>query len=1067
MNNFQLSELIDLPAVQKMANANYKASGMPIGIIDAFNGSVLVGTGWQEICVKFHRANPESLKRCQASDKHIKHNLVKGEACHYKCKNGLWDIGIPIIIAESHLATLFLGQFFYEGEIPDRNYFVRQANEFDYNLGDYLKALDQVPVFKHEKVDFIIEYNKSLVGFITDMAESSVSKRNINRALIESEQRYRRLAENSPDMIYRMSLSDGKYEYVSPAAVRIFGHPPETWYDNPFLIREVIHPDWHSYFEEQWENLFKGFVAPIFEYKIVHKDESIRWINQRNIMVKDDKGCPVAIEGVVSDITDRKRAEDALRESESRYRAFFEKGPDGIVILDPETTQYIEFNNQTCRQLGYSREEFAKLRMTDIEAKETDEETRNRIQQVVKNGFDDFETLQRTKQGEIRHVHVTAQLIDIAGRQVYHCIWRDVTNRKRAEEALRESEENMRYILKHDPNAIAVYDVNLFYIAVSDRYLQDYDVKEENIIGKHHYEVFPEMPQKWKDVHQRCLAGAIERNEDDWFERPDGSITYNRWECRPWRWVDGEIGGIITYTEVTTERKKTEKALKEREEKYRNLFDNAEVGIFRSRLDGSEVIEINRKFLDIVGMTMEETIGKPSVDLWIDPKERDEMVKRLIADGSVSAFEFKFLNKRQGSVRNCLTSLRLYREQGLLEGSILDITERKQAENEKAKLEVQLFQAQKMESVGRLAGGVAHDFNNMLSIIIGFTDMAIDTVGPASPIVSNLEEIRKAANRSADLTRQLLAFARKQTIAPEVLDLNKTIEGMLKMLRRLIGEDIDLAWLPGKNLWKVKVDPSQIDQILANLCVNARDAISGVGKMTIETGNDVFDDDYCASHPGFSPGDYMMLTVSDNGSGMDKATLDKIFEPFFTTKEQGKGTGLGLATVYGIVKQNNGFINVYSEQGQGTTFTIYLPRHMGKIKLMQRKNSAESAERGNETILLVEDDSAILKMTTMMLEKYGYTVLAANTPGKAIRTAEAHTDQIDLVMTDVVMPEMNGRDLVRNLLSLYPNLKRLFMSGYTANVIAHHGVIDPGVNFIQKPFSMKNLAEMVRKVLDE
>jgi CheY-like chemotaxis protein len=360
---------------------------------------------------------------------------------------------------------------------------------------------------------------------------------------------------------------------------------------------------------------------------------------------------------------------------------------------------------------------------------------------------------------------------------------------------------------------------------------------------------------------------------------------------------------------------------------------------------------------------------------------------------------------------------------------------------------------------------VAHDFNNMLGIILGYTEMALDQVDPKQPLHANLEEIRKATNRSADLTRQLLAFARKQTVAPKLLDLNETVEGTLKMLRRLIGEDIDLDWRPKTDLWPVKVDPSQIDQILANLCINARDAISGVGKLTIETGNNTFDEDYCATHAYFVPGEYVMLAVSDDGCGLDKETLVHIFEPFFTTKEFGKGTGLGLSTVYGIVKQNNGFINVYSEQGQGTAFSIYLPRHVGKADQIQRYTPVESVAHGHETILLVEDEPSILNMTTMMLERQGYTVLAASTPGEAIRMAREHAGKIHLLMTDVVMPEMNGRDLARNLLSRYPHLKRLFMSEYTANVIAHHGVLDPDVHFIQKPFSIQNLASAVRGVM--
>ena len=395
--------------------------------------------------------------------------------------------------------------------------------------------------------------------------------------------------------------------------------------------------------------------------------------------------------------------------------------------------------------------------------------------------------------------------------------------------------------------------------------------------------------------------------------------------------------------------------------------------------------------------------------------------------------------------------------------TLQDITDRKQAEAEKEKLQAQLNQAQKMESVGRLAGGVAHDFNNMLGVILGRVEMAMDQVDPAQPLFADLREIRKAAERSANLTRQLLTFARKQTIAPRIIDLNEAVEGMLKMLRRLIGEDIDLTWRPKKNLAPVKMDPAQIDQILANLCVNSRDAISGVGKITIETDVVSFDEAYCADHAGFIPGEFIMLAVSDNGRGMDPETVSRLFEPFFTTKEVGKGTGLGLASVYGAVKQNNGFINVYSEPGQGTTVKIYLPPHRAKTPLQADEATAKPTAGGSETILLVEDEPAILQLSAMMLERLGYAVIAAETPGEAIRLAHEHGGPIDLLMTDVVMPEMNGRDLAKNLLSIYPDIKRLFMSGYTANVIAHHGVLDEGVHFIQKPFSNRDLAVKVRE----
>jgi signal transduction histidine kinase/CheY-like chemotaxis protein len=399
--------------------------------------------------------------------------------------------------------------------------------------------------------------------------------------------------------------------------------------------------------------------------------------------------------------------------------------------------------------------------------------------------------------------------------------------------------------------------------------------------------------------------------------------------------------------------------------------------------------------------------------------------------------------------------------------SFSDITERKQAAEEKLRLEGQLQQAQKMESVGRLAGGVAHDFNNMLCVILGHAELGLMRLDPSHPVCADLQEISKTAQRSADLTRQLLAFARKQTIAPKVIDLNETVAGMLKMLQRLIGEDIELLWQPSADLWQVKMDPSQLDQSLANLCVNARDAIENTGRITIETENSSIDAEYCAANPEATPGNYVRLTVSDDGSGMDRETLLHIFEPFYTTKEQGKGTGLGLATVYGIVKQNKGFISIYSEPGQGTTFSVYLPRDAGERgTLAATGDQAAAVPHGRETILLVEDEPAILNIALLMLEKQGYTVLAASTPGEAIRMAREYPGNIQMLMTDVIMPEMNGRDLAKNILSLYPRVKRLFMSGYTADVIAHHGVLDEGVHFIQKPFSLPTMAAKVRMVLD-
>ena len=410
--------------------------------------------------------------------------------------------------------------------------------------------------------------------------------------------------------------------------------------------------------------------------------------------------------------------------------------------------------------------------------------------------------------------------------------------------------------------------------------------------------------------------------------------------------------------------------------------------------------------------------------------------------------------------------LELHGSQRSVGGLAFDITAQKVAEKERVKLEGQLHQARKMESVGRLAGGVAHDFNNMLGVIIGYTEMALGSVPPGDRMQGQLQEVLEAAKRSADLTRQLLAFARKQTVEPRVMDLNAAVEGMLKMLRRLIGEDIELIWSPGLDLDLVKIDPSQIDQLLANLCVNARDAIAGVGEITIETSTAILDEACCAEHPELTPGKYVLLSFSDNGCGMEPETLEMLFEPFFTTKDRGSGTGLGLATVYGMVKQNNGHISVYSEINHGTTFNVYLPPCGEGVSDRQDMETEAPLEGGAETILLVEDDQAILRMTGEILEELGYRVLASRSPGVALSLAEKIKGRIDLLITDVIMPEMNGRELEEKLLSRYPGIKCLFMSGYTANVISRHGILEGGVHFIQKPFSIKTLSAKIREVLD-
>jgi PAS domain S-box-containing protein len=515
-------------------------------------------------------------------------------------------------------------------------------------------------------------------------------------------------------------------------------------------------------------------------------------------------------------------------------------------------------------------------------------------------------------------------------------------------------------------------------------------------------------------------------------------------------------------------REKAEKELLTSEERFRAIFEGAPVGIGMAR--GQKHLLVNAAHARLFGYDSPEELLSVPVASLLPVEAQAELIernkRRERGEDLPSTYETTGLRKDGTTFPFLIDIARIQLPEGAATlGFFRDLSEIKRMEAERARLESQLLQSQKIESVGQLAGGVAHDFNNMLGVILGHAEFALDQTEPSDPLRESLEEIQKAAKRSAQITRQLLAFARKQPASPKVLDLNDTIEAMLRMLRRLIGEDIELEWKPGGHLWRLKIDPSQVDQLLANLVANARDAIPGVGKIEIETDNVTLDEQYCEGNTGFVPGEYVLLSVSDSGSGMEKEELSKIFDPFYTTKEPGKGTGLGLSTVYGIVKQNGGFINVYSEPGFGTTFRIYLPRTLEEAAAVAEPVAA--VRRGSETILVVEDEEAILGLARRSLASLGYRVLAAGNAAEAQKLAEENKGSIDLLITDVVMPEMNGKELAERISTITPGIKCLFMSGYTAEVIAHRGVIDEGVNFLPKPFSLKTLGSKVREVLDE
>jgi two-component system, cell cycle sensor histidine kinase and response regulator CckA len=657
------------------------------------------------------------------------------------------------------------------------------------------------------------------------------------------------------------------------------------------------------------------------------------WTLDTSGPLRDADGQIIGVIGLVQDITERKRTDEEMgllkRSIDGAAHAAFWLDADGRIV-------YV--NDAACRQLGYRREELLDLTIGDVNVDVTLEGWAGLREEIKRAGSSIRTAVHRRKDGSTLPVEVSSSWIPYEGRDYFNGFAVNITERQRAETALRDSERRARGILNAIPDLVFRLDRGGTFLDfkadVADLYLQ-----AATFIGRRHQEVLP--PGLADSIDQHTTAALA-------------------------------TGHLQTF-------------------EYR---------------------------------------------LHVPTRGERSYEARMVPCGSNEVTAF-----------------------------VRDVTDVRRADHERELLQAQLLQALKLESVGRLAGGVAHDFNNMLAVVIGHADLVLRQLDPASPLYSDLEEIRTAARRSADLTQQLLAVARRQTVAPRILDLNRSVDDIVGMLRRLVGESVEVAWQPAAHPTFVKIDPSQVDQILTNLCVNARDAIADIGRIRIETRSDTLDEAKCVGHPGRIPGRFHVLVVSDSGHGIEQGLLQHIFEPFFTTKDTGKGTGLGLATVYGIVTQNRGFIEVASEVGQGTTFTIYFPQHLEPAAAAASGPSKTSAG-GHETILLVEDEVSLLKFTRRVLLSLGYSVLSAASPEEALRLAGEHEAEIDVLVTDVVMPGMNGRDLGDRLLVAHPDLKRVFVSGYPEEIVAHQGMVDAHLHFLQKPFSPEQLAAKVREALE-
>ena len=761
----------------------------------------------------------------------------------------------------------------------------------------------------------------------------------------------------------------------------------------------------------------------------------------------------------------RKQREDALeRQALVGHFDYLTRYANDIIFLANPEGRIVEANERALETYGYTREELLQLHISDLRSPETRASVdADRKQAELQDGLR-YETVHQRKDGTTFPIEASSRVIEVQGQHYYQGILRDITEREQGEQALRESERRFRELLENVNSAAVMLDASGRVTFCNDYLARLSGWSRGETTGQDWFAMF--VPEDIRDTVRQVFQYAVQSgfcpvHYESTILTRQGEKRLIAWNNTVLKDPQGVVIGTASIGEDVTERRRAEQELRNSEERYRILFDANPFPMWVVDPSSYAFLAVNDSAVRHYGYSRGEFLGMTVKDITL-PEEVPAVVADL--DQRPVDREPRVRLRRHKKKDGTIIDVELYIHPVVYSGiqarlvAANDVTERR-------RLEDQFRQAQKMEAVGRLAGGVAHDFNNLLTAIKGYTELTLFDLPALDPHREDLDQVRKATDRAASLTRQLLAFSRRQLLKPEALNLNTVVREMDKMLRRLIGEDIELATVLEPELGQVQADPGQIEQVLMNLAVNARDAMPQGGKLTIETANIELDEAFARTHPSVYPGRHVVLGVSDTGAGMSEEVQAHLFEPFFTTKEKDKGTGLGLSTVYGIVKQSGGSIWVESRIGAGTTFKIYLPR-LEAVPPYEPVRTRAEPPRGSETILLVEDDPAVRQLTRRMLEKIGYTVREAPTSRRALDLVCSSSEAIHLLLTDVVMPGLSGRELAERLMASRPDMKVLYMSGYTDDAIVRHGVLESGILLLQKPFTLETLATRIRRVLD-
>ena len=889
-----------------------------------------------------------------------------------------------------------------------------------------------------------------------------------NALLRSSEARFRALLEKSAEAI-SLTAADGSTEYVTPCAARLLGWTQEEMATR--TMREQVIPEDRVRIAAALEQLVRSGERDLakLELRVRHRDGSILWVESWGTNLLDDPDVR-AIVGNYRDITAQKHAEEAAREGQrlvETAQAIAHIGswtsslvPQGRLVWSAECYRIFGVPQGTPMTVESF---FACVHPADRE------DVRRAIEDATeRNAPYDIEHRVQWPDGQVRWVHERASVErDEAGRatQLIGTV-QDVTDRHLAIAALRASEQRYRRMVENTSEGVWTYDAQAITTFVNTRMAEMLGYTVAEVVGQPIYLFMDETDRDAAEALVGQRSRGIAGRSDFRLRRKNGTHLWVSIQSNPLFDAAGRLEAVLALLTDVSARRIADEA----RARLVAIVASSEDAILSTSLDGA-ITSWNRGAEKLYQYTADEIIGQhaslliPSSNVVAEDLRIRESIQRA---EPIQHYETR-RRRKDGSVVEVALTISPIRDVGGVvigaSGIARDLTARREAEAALERTEEQFRQAQKMEAVGRLAGGIAHDFNNLLSIILSYSSLAVDALKEGDPLRDDMLAIQSAGERATQLTRQLLAFSRRQILQPRVIDLNAIVDGMQSMLRRLLGEDVELAVRTAPDIGRTLADPGQIEQVVLNLAVNARDAMLDGGMLTIETANVSLSASSISGPLEVAAGDYVMLAVSDNGTGMDDATRGRIFEPFFTTKEPGKGTGLGLSTVFGIVKQSGGTVSVYSEPGHGTTFKVYLPR-TDQVADAAVSVGAPALRRGTETILLVEDEEEVRVVARTILLKHGYQVLEAANGGEALLIAQDFESNIDLLLTDVVMPRLSGRRVAEHLAKQRPGMRVLFISGYTDDAVVRHGVLADGVAFLQKPFTPTALLRGVREALE-